>query len=149
VNIKSQRDFASGLAFLATGIAFAVRAVNHPLGSAMHPGPGFFPLGLGLLLALLGAVLLFKSLAIEAEGGEAIGAIAWRPLLLIVAAVALFGFTLPHLGLVIALPLLVVMVGVAGGEVRWVELGVVAAAVTFVGWGIFVRVLGMPIPLWP
>ena len=40
-----------------------------------------FPFGLGVLLAVLGALVLFKALTIETEGGDPIGAIAWRPLI--------------------------------------------------------------------
>ena len=53
-----------------------------------HPGAGYFPLGLAILLAILGAIVLFKSLTIETEGGDQVGAFAWRPLLIIVAAIA-------------------------------------------------------------
>ena len=80
MKIKSQKDFWSGLMFMAAGLGFAVGATNYSFGTSARPGPGYFPFGLGVLLALLGAVVLFKSLSIETEGGDPVGAIPWGPL---------------------------------------------------------------------
>ena len=63
-----------------------------------------------MLLAVLGAVVLFKALTIETEGGDPVGAIPWRPLGLITLAVAVFGLALPRLGMIISLPLLILIV---------------------------------------
>ena len=59
-------------------------AADQLFGTSARPGPGYFPFGLGILQALLGGVVLFKSLTIETEGGDPIGAVAWKPLLIIV-----------------------------------------------------------------
>ena len=55
MKIKSQRDFWSGLMFVATGIVFTVGATNYSLGTSARPGPGYFPLILSVIMALLGA----------------------------------------------------------------------------------------------
>ena len=89
--IKSQKDFWSGLLFILVGVSFTWGATHYRFGSSASPGPGYFPFGLGLLLALLGGVVLFKSLTLETDGGNKIGAFAWRPLLVILGAVVLFG----------------------------------------------------------
>ena len=86
MKIKSQSDFWAGLMFIVVGVAFAWGATNYSIGSSAQPGPGYFPLGLGVLLAILGAFVLFKSLTIESEGGDPIGTFAWRPLVIIVGA---------------------------------------------------------------
>jgi hypothetical protein len=52
VKIKSQRDFWSGLMFIGVGLAFAWGATNYSFGSSARPGPGYFPFGLGILMAL-------------------------------------------------------------------------------------------------
>jgi drug/metabolite transporter (DMT)-like permease len=149
LKIKSQRDFWSGLMFVVTGIVFAVGATNYPLGVSARPGPGYFPLLLSVIMALLGAVVLFKSLTIETEGGDPIGKIAWRPLLVIVASIAVFGLALPRLGMVVTIPILIFMVSFAGDEFHW--KGVLAAAIvlTFMSWVIFVWGLKLTIPMWP
>jgi hypothetical protein len=149
VKIKSQRDFWSGLMFIAVGIGFAWGATFYSFGSSARPGPGYFPFGLGVLLALLGAIVMFKALTIEVEGGDPIGKVAWKPLLYIVGTVTVFGWTLPHLGMVVALPILVVIAARAGDEFHWGEALANAVLLTAFSWFIFVYGLNLTIPLWP
>lgn len=149
MKIKSQRDFWSGLMFVAIGLAFAWGATNYSFGSSARPGPGFFPFGLGILMAILGAMVLFKALTIETEGGDPIGAFAWKPLGFIVGTVAVFGWALPHLGMVIALPILVVIAALAGDEFHWGEALANAVVLTIGSWVIFIWGLKLTIPLWP
>ena len=145
---RNQRDFWSGLLFIAIGAGLALGALNYKLGSAAEPGPGYFPLGLGVLLAVLGVVVLGRSRAAGANGGR-IGRIAWRPLVIITLAVAMFGFALPRAGLLVAMPLLVVVTSLAGDEFAWREALLTAAFMTVASWLIFVVALSMPLPLWP
>ena len=149
MKIKSQRDFWAGMMFLLVGIAFAWGATTYNFGSSARPGPGYFPFGLGVLLALLGALELFKALTIESEGGDPIGPVAWRPLGFIVGTVAVFGWALPHLGMFIALPILVVVAALAGDEFHWGEALANAALLTVGSWVIFIWGLNLTIPLRP
>lgn len=149
MKIKSQKDFWSGLLFVAIGLAFAWRATAYAFGSSESPGTGIFPFGLGLLMTVLGGVLLFKSLAIETDDGDPIGAWALRPLLVLVGSVALFGLALPRLGLALSLPLLVVTGSLAGKAPRWRDVAVSSVALTLGGWLLFVVGLKLAIPLWP
>ena len=149
MKIKSQRDFWSGLLFLLVGLAFAWGATEYNFGSSAKPGPGYFPFGLGILLALLGGLVLFKAVTIESPDGDPIGAIAWRPLLIIVGAIALFGLALPKLGLVVTLPLLIVMASLAGDEFHWKDALISSVVLTAGSWAIFVWGLKLTIPVWP
>lgn len=149
MKIKSERDFWSGVMFLAIGIAFAWGATTYSFGSSARPGPGYFPFGLGILLALLGAFTLFEALTIETEDGEKVGAIAWKPLGYIVGTVAIFGWALPHLGMFIALPILIVVAALAGDEFHWGEALLNAALLTVFSWIIFIWGLKLTIPLKP
>jgi hypothetical protein len=149
LKIKSQQDFWSGLMFVAVGVAFAWGALNYSFGSSARPGPAYFPFGLGVLLAILGALTLFEALTIETEDGEPIGAVAWKPLLIIVGSIALFGFLLPRLGMFIALPILIVTSALAGDEFHWGEALANAVVLTVGSWAIFIYGLSLIIPLWP
>lgn len=149
MKIKSQRDFWSGLMFIAVGAGFAWGATNYSFGSSARPGPGYFPFGLGIILAALGALVTFKALTIESEGGDPIGKFAWKPLLVILGAVALFGALLPTLGLVVALPVLVILSGFAGDEFHIGEALINAVVLTVGSWLIFIKGLGLTLPLWP
>ena len=149
VRIKSEKDFWSGVLFVVVGVGFAWGATNYTFGSSAKPGPGYFPFGLGLLMALLGGLVLFKALVVEAEGGDRIGPVAWRPLTMVLGAVALFGYLLPIGGLVVALPVLVLVASLAGDEFKLVEVLFNAAVLTLGCWAVFVWGLGLNLPVWP
>lgn len=149
MKIKSQKDFFSGLMFLVVGVSFAVGATNYSMGSSARPGAGYFPLMLSVIMAILGAVVLFKSLTIETEDGDPVGSIAWRPLLVVVGSIAVFGLTLPRLGLFVSLPLLIIMVSFAGDEFSW--KGVLGSTVVLMAGSylVFIWGLNLTIPLKP
>ena len=149
MKIKSEKDFWSGLMFILIGIAFAWGATSYSFGSSARPGPAYFPFGLAVLMALLGALLLFESLTIETEDGERIGPWAWKPLIMITATVAIFGWTLPHIGMVISLPVLVVVAALASDEFQWKDALINSIILTIGSWVIFIWGLKLTIPLWP
>jgi hypothetical protein len=149
MKIKSERDFWSGLVFITVGLGFAWGALNYSFGSSGRPGPAYFPFGLGILLALLGAVTLFESLTIHTEDGEKVGALAWKPLTIIIGSLVIFGLLIPRLGLLVSLPVLVIVGAMAGDEFHWGEVIALAVALTIASWAIFIKGLGLTIPLLP
>jgi hypothetical protein len=168
LKIKSERDFWSGIMFVAVGVFFAIGATNYSMGPpcpandpcaaslwarmsqlSAHPGAGYFPLGLSVLLALLGAIVLFKSLTIESVGGDPIGGFAWRPLAIVVGAIVLFGLMLEPFGLALTVPVLIFISSFAGDEFHWKGVLVNAIVLTFFSWLVFVAGLKLTIPLWP
>jgi Tripartite tricarboxylate transporter TctB family len=149
VKIKSQRDFWSGLMFLATGVGFAWGATFYSFGSSARPGPGYFPFGLGIIMALLGAFTLFEALTIETEDGEPVGHIAWKPLITILASVLLFGLLLPRLGMALTIPILVFISSLAGDEFHWRDAIINSVVLAAGSWAIFILGLKLVIPLWP
>jgi len=149
LKIKSQRDFWSGLMFLVAGVVFAVGATNYSMGSSARPGPGYFPLLLSIIMAIIGAIVLFKALVFESEGGDRIGVIAWRPLLVIVASIAVFALIIDRLGMVVTVPVLIAMASLAGDEFRWRGVIASAAVLTAGSWLVFVWGLKLTIPVWP
>jgi hypothetical protein len=149
LRIKSQRDFWSGMMFLVVGIGFAIGASNYSLGSSARPGPGYFPLMLSVIMAILGAIVAFKALTIETEGGDPIGGVAWRPLLVIVAAITVFAITITRLGMVISIPILILIASFAGDEFHWRDVLINAVVLTIASWLIFIVGLKLTIPMWP
>ncbi|WP_457426439.1 tripartite tricarboxylate transporter TctB family protein [Roseateles sp. P5_E7] len=149
MKIKSQRDFWSGLMFLTIGVAFAWGATDYSFGSSARPGPAYFPFGLGILLAVLGGFVLFKALTLESEGGDPIGDIAWRPLLVIILAITVFGLALPRLGLSCTLPLTIVLSSLAGRDFHWRGVLISCVLLTVGSWALFIVGLKLTIPLWP
>jgi hypothetical protein len=149
MSIKSHRDFWAGLMFLVVGVGFAIGATNYSMGTSARPGAGYFPLGLGVLTAVLGALILFEALSIETEDGEPVGRIAWRPMIVIFLTIMVFGALLPRLGMLLTIPILIVMTSLAGDEFHWRGVAINAAVLTFSSWVIFVWGLKLTMPLWP
>ena len=149
MKIKSEKDFWAGLMFVLVGIGFAWGATAYNFGNSARPGPGYFPFGLGVILALIGAFILFESLTIEVEGGEKIGLWPLKQAGVILFAVVLFGVLLPRLGMAITLPILIFISSMASGEFDWKEVLFNAVILTVGSWAIFIKGLGLTIPLWP
>jgi hypothetical protein len=157
VNIKSQKDFASGLLFMAVGGAFAYGATNYSIGTAARMGPGYFPLMLGIILALLGAVVAFKALVVETPDGDKIGKWAWKPLTFIIAANLLFGIMigglpsigLPPMGLIAGIFALTIVASLAGETFKLKEVLVLSVILSIGSYMAFVVLLNLQFPVWP
>jgi hypothetical protein len=149
LRIKSERDFWSGVMFFLIGVGFAIGATNYSMGSSARPGAGYFPLGLGVILAILGLVLVLESMTVEALDGDKIGKAAWRPLLIIIGSIVFFGFALDRLGLFITFPLLIIIVSLASDEFKWRGVIINAVVLTIGAWAIFVLGLKLIIPTLP
>ena len=157
MKIKSEQDFFSGLMFLAAGIAFAWGATKYNVGQAARMGPGYFPLMLGIVLAVLGLIVLFDSLVVETEDGEKIGKIAWRPLGFIVGSNIIFGILLgglpsigvPAMGLIVATYGVVIVAAQAGDEFRLKEVLILATVLAVLSYLAFIKLLKLQFPVWP
>jgi hypothetical protein len=157
MNIKSQKDFFSGVVFMAVGGAFAWGATNYTVGTGARMGPGYFPLMLGILLALLGAVITFKAMVVETEDGAKVGKWIWRPVGYIVAANIVFGILLggmpsiklPAMGMVIAIIALTLIAAKAGTEFILKEILILAAILVAGSYVTFILLLKLQIPVWP
>lgn len=63
MQLRNRQDFWSGVMFIALGLGFAWQASSYQMGTAARMGPGYFPFWLGIVLALLGAIVLLGSLS--------------------------------------------------------------------------------------
>ena len=148
MRIKHQKDFWSGVMFLAVGLAFAGLAQRYELGTAQRMGPGYFPTVLGALLAILGLVIVIQGLAREERGGD-IERFHFGPLLVVLGAVALFALLLRPAGLVAALLVLIGVSAYASHEFRLREVIPLAAFLVLLVLAVFIWGLGMVVPVWP
>jgi hypothetical protein len=157
LNLKSQKDFFAGLMFMGIGVAFAGGATTYDIGEARSMGPGYFPLCLGLVLALLGAAITFKALVFESVGGDKIGRWAWRPLLFIIGANLVFGVLLgglpalglPPMGLIAAIYALTFIASMAQPGWRFKHTLILATVLALGSYLAFVRALQLQFPVWP
>lgn len=155
--IASQKDFYSGLLFIAAGGGFALGAREYEIGDAARMGPGYFPFLLGILLAVLGVVITFNALRKGPEDGDPIGKFAWRPLLFILGANLAFGalmvgvpaLGIPQFGLIIAIYGLVIIASMARPGFSFKESIVLATVVAIGCYVVFVYLLNLQFPVWP
>ncbi|SHG89250.1 Tripartite tricarboxylate transporter TctB family protein [Pollutimonas bauzanensis] len=148
IRIRSPRDFAVGLVYIATGAAFSFASAQYEMGTPDHMGPGYFPFWLGIVLVLLGATIVLRTLRPNA-GAAALAPWDWRLLLWTVGSVALFGAALKPLGLVLALLLLVMLSSLASREFTWRGALLNAVVLAALNLGVFVYGLDLPLPVWP
>lgn len=157
MRIKSQKDFFAGLMFMVAGIAFAWGATNYTIGEGARMGPGYFPLMLGILLALVGLFVVFEALVVETEDGEPIGKWAWKPLVFIIGSNIVFGICLggipklgiPALGLIVGIYALTFIASMAGDEHKNKEVIVLATVLAILSYLAFIVLLKLQFPVWP
>ncbi len=157
MGIKSQKDFFSGLLFMVVGIAFAWGATNYKIGDGARMGPGYFPLMLGVLMAILGGIIMFKALVVATVDGDKIGSWAWKPLFFIIAANLLFGLMLgglpsikfPAFGLIAAIYALTIVAAMAGEEFKIKEVLILATVLSVMSYVTFILLLKLQFPVWP
>ena len=142
---KATKDLLAGGIFVAFGLAFAGRSATYDLGTTLRMGPGYFPLVLGSLLAVLGILVIVKGFV--AGEGEDVGPIPWRSAVLLVAAVGFFGVTVRGLGLVPSLLVTTLLSAFAGHRTGVVAAAVIAAGLTILCILIFVTALQLRLPL--
>jgi hypothetical protein len=157
VNIKSQKDFFSGLMFMGVGVAFAWGATTYNVGTGARMGPGYFPLMLGVLMAILGAAITFKALVVETVGGDKIGKWAWKPLFFIIMANLVFGILLaglpsikfPAFGMIVAIYALTFIASMAETGWKFKSTFILATVLAVGSYLAFVLALKLQFPVWP
>jgi hypothetical protein len=120
-------------------------------------GPGYFPLLLGIFLAVLGACITFYSLVEHTEDGEPVGAFAWKPVVFILGANIVFGillaglprFGIPPMGLIAAIYALVIIAGKAGDTFSLKESLMLATGLSVGSYLAFIMLLKLQMPVWP
>jgi len=144
--IRHPKDFFAGLLFIAFGIAAIAIGSHYTLGTAARMGPGYFPRILGILLIGMGLALSLRSLRLS---GPKVPAFKWRPLVIVLGSVSIFGLIVNHAGVVVSTMLLIVAASAASHEFRLREAiisGVILAALAV---AVFVIGLKLQLPIWP
>lgn len=144
IRARNTKDIWCGLVFIAISGLFAWQALDLPVGSAFRMGPGYFPLLLSGLLALLGAVVLLNGLR---HDGEMPRDVAWRAVLILTSAVSFFGFGVAPLGFVPALAGSIFVSALASRKFSLLAALSNTAIVTAFCWAVFIKGLGLPLAL--
>src|SRR3954470_20688822 len=148
ISVKNQKDWLSGLIFLFFGVLFAWGATFYRMGVKSRMGPGYFPFLLGCLLSVLGIVLVVQSVAVAGENGK-VEKLHWKPMTLVLGAIAAFALLLNPAGLIVALFALIIISSLAGDEFSLKESTLNAGVLIVASLLLFVRGLQLQLSIWP
>jgi hypothetical protein len=145
-SIRNSKDFVAGALFVAIGIAAIALGSRYTLGTAARMGPGYFPRILGILLIVLGGIIALRALRVR---GEPLPAFRWRPFVIVLGSVVLFGAIVQTVGVALATVILIVTASAASPEFRPRESLVVGIVLAALAVGVFVVGLQLQLPIWP
>lgn len=143
--MKANQDATLGIFFAVVGIFAGAIALSYPIGTPSRMGPGFFPVIIAVLLTLTGGAVLLRA---RRASSLSVESLTWRPVVVVPVMVVLFALLIEPLGLPLAI--FVLLVGTAASsvqfEIKW-KAAAGAALFSAVCAIVFVKVLGLPIPL--
>jgi hypothetical protein len=145
VLIRSPRDLAAGLIFFTIGVLWMIAATRYRIGQATAMGPGYFPLAVASVLAVLGAgsvVRAFRFVDREPFGRWPIAA-----LICVLGGVVAFALLLESVGLIAASGAVVLLCCWSRLRTRPIETAILTLALIALVSGIFVFGLGLPVDL--
>jgi hypothetical protein len=109
-------------------------------------GPGYFPRILGILLIVLGAVLALRG---TRTSGPPLPRFHWRPLVVVLGSVVLFGAIVNWMGVALSTVILIVAASAASREFRPREALIAGVLLATLAVGVFVIGLQLQLPIWP
>jgi hypothetical protein len=143
-SILENKDFWSGVLLIALGAVATFIARGYRFGNALHMGPGYFPIVLGVLLILFGLYFTGRSLR-SSERIE--GSLSLRALVALPASLALFGLLIDRAGFVPAMLVLIFGSALGSTQFRFVEVLLFSLLLTVLAVAVFIWGLGLPYPL--
>jgi hypothetical protein len=151
LRLKSSSDLGAGILLVVIPLAFLIAGWNLEHGNLVAMGPGHFPRYVAGLALLIGLVLIGKSIVVASivVANTALPKIAFRPLACVLASVAFFGFTIDVLGLPLTTIFTIILASLAAPGLKWHRIAMLAVCMSVFVSLVFVKGLGLPIPLWP
>ncbi|TKV70799.1 tripartite tricarboxylate transporter TctB family protein [Rhizobium sp. AU243] len=142
--LRSPQNLLAGIGLLVLAMAGLHQSFQLDIGFLRAVGPGLLPIGLSILLAIIGIGLVAVAFI---RSGEPLSGWSWRgPIFLCLAAIA-FAMTIRTPGLAVAGPLVALLSGSAARDVRPRELAIFTVLGTAGCVALFKIMLGLPIPV--
>ena len=146
MQIRDKRNFLGGLLLIGFGLGALLIARTYKMGTAFRMGPGYFPSMLASLLIVIGMIVSYLAF----RSGEAkLPKVAWRPLFMVSAAVALFGLMINGAGLLLGTFVMVVVSRLARPGYPWIETVILGVALSVFSGVLFYYGLSIQMPLLP
>ena len=144
--IRHPKDFWSGVMFVGLGLFVLIYSSKYALGTAARMGPGYFPRILGILMVFLGAILAIRAFRLK---GPPIPRWKWRPTIVVLGSVVLFGAIVQSVGVALSTVILIVVSSAASHEFRVREALISGVLLAALAVGVFVIGLKLQLPIWP
>ncbi|WP_019998677.1 tripartite tricarboxylate transporter TctB family protein [Aureimonas ureilytica] len=138
------RDVVAGSIFLVIAAGFAWEASNYDMGRAIRMGPGFIPMTLAILLAIFGLTIAVSGLKKDERVEKT--PIPWKGIVLILAALVIFGEFGTLLGLVPVVFIGTAVVALASARNSIGSALLIAACMAALCWLVFKVGLGITLP---
>jgi hypothetical protein len=146
IGVRSRNDLYVGLFLVGCAVIGFWLTKDLRVGTGTRMGPGYMPMALCWVLAVLGVITLVRGFLVDGPDAE-----RWklRPVLVISVSIAYFAFAIERLGLVLAIFGLVMIGSLADTDSkRWESLALAIGLAVFCVL-VFAKALGLPMQLWP
>lgn len=87
---KHNKDYYGGGLMLLLGLGAIFQGMTYKIGTLRHMGPGFFPIALGAILALIGVAIALHAKGAVPEGDETRLPSEWRGWICITLSIVAF-----------------------------------------------------------
>jgi putative tricarboxylic transport membrane protein len=139
------QDVWAGALLAAFGIAALIFGADLPMGTARRMGPGYMPYGLAWLLVLIGAAVALRGVI---AAGAAVEPMRLRPFLGVLGGGVAFALVIDRGGILLASAGAILGAAAADRTSRWGEVATLAVLSMALAAIVFVKLLGLNIPLW-
>jgi hypothetical protein len=148
MKIRNEKDFWSGVMFIAFGLFFVVFAQQYDFGTSRRMGPAYFPTILGAILLAIGALVAITGLGRSAQGGK-VEKFYFKEIAFVLGAIVAYGLILRTAGLLVSIVVLIVISMLGSHEFKWKEAAILSVVMGALVYVVFVVGLSLTIPVLP
>ena len=138
-------NLSFGLCLLALAATVLWTTASLRAGTIDEMGPGYVPRALAVAILAFAAGFIVTGLL---SPRQPFPAFAWRPLLAITGAIAVFALVTAKLGLLVSVILTILVAGAAQTQIRWGQQAIFGMIIAAFSALLFVKFIGIPLPLW-
>ena len=140
------KDIATGVFLIAVAALGLILNMENARGTAAQMGPGYMPMLIFSLLAILGVIVIVGGLR---SGPDPLEKWAWKELVLILGAMAAFGVLIERIGLGLSVATVVVISTLADRSHTALGVAGLTVALVFICWLVFILGLNLNVSFLP
>lgn len=144
---KYNKDYYGGALMLFIGLGAIFQGRTYPIGTLSRMGPGFFPVALGVILAVIGTAIIATAKSNIPEGEEVLLPPEWRGWICIIASVIAFIAIGKYGGLLPATFAVVFISALGDRDNTWKDALVLSLGMVIIAVVVFWWALQMQFPL--